>query len=77
MGLQLHALRRGRLTLYIFDEAEAYRKGNEETARILREEKGVTAGDLLTADSAEPKSVADYKAYGLYCRGVAKGPGSV
>ena len=28
-----------RLTLYIFDEAEAYRKGNEETARILREEK--------------------------------------
>ena len=66
-----------RLTLYIFDEAEAYRKGNEETARILREEKGVTAGDLLTADSAEPKSVADYKAFGLYCRGAAKPPGSV
>lgn len=66
-----------RLTLYIFDEAEAYRKGNEETARILREEKGVQPLDLLTADSAEPKSIGDYKAFGLYCRGAAKPPGSV
>lgn len=66
-----------RLTLYIFDEAEAYRKGNEETACILRDEKGVQPLDLLTADSAEPKSVADYKAFGLYCRGAAKPPGSV
>jgi PBSX family phage terminase large subunit len=66
-----------RLTLYIFDEAEAYRKGNEETAQILRDEKGVQPLDLLTADSAEPKSVADYKAFGFYCRGAAKPPGSV
>ena len=53
------------------------RKDNEETARILREEKGVQPLDLLTADSAEPKSIGDYKAFGLYCRGAAKPPGSV
>ena len=32
---------------------------------------------MITADSAEPKSVADYRSYGLVCRGAVKGPGSV
>lgn len=66
-----------RMTLYIFDEAEAYRKGNEATVRMLKQEHGVTGRDLITADSAEPKSVADYKSFGLWCRGARKGPGSV
>lgn len=66
-----------RMTLYVIDEAEAYRKGNEATARILREEHGVVGSDLIIADSAEPKSVADYRSYGLWCRGAQKGPGSV
>ena len=66
-----------RMTLYIYDEAREYRKGNEATARILREEHGVTADDLITADSAEQKSVGDYKSFGLWCRGAIKGPGSV
>ncbi len=40
-------------------------------------EKGVTSADLITADNAEPKSVGDYRSYGLACRAVEKGPGSV
>lgn len=66
-----------RLTLYIYDELRLHKKGNEETARILREEKGVTADELIIADSADPKSIQDYRNYGFYCRGVEKGAGSV
>ena len=40
-------------------------------------EHGITAADRITADSAEKKSIADYKSYGLDCRGAIKGPGSV
>lgn len=65
-----------RNTLYIYDEATARRKGNRETASILLE-KGLSGTDRITADSAEPKSVGDYNAYGLYCRSAIKGPGSV
>ena len=38
---------------------------------------GVTGHDLITADSAEPKSVGDYKDYGSLCRSAVKGPDSV
>ena len=72
-GVQYDAARR---TLYIFDEATAYRASNLETAEIIRDH-GVNGSDLIIADSAEPKSVGDYKAYGLMCRGAKKGPGSV
>ena len=33
--------------------------------------------ELITADSAEPKSIADFKAYGCFMRPVEKGPDSV
>jgi PBSX family phage terminase large subunit len=34
--------------------------------------------EIVTADSAEPKSISDYKSYGGYgCRGAEKGPDSV
>ena len=65
-----------RRTLYIFDELQARKKGNRETADMLIAH-GITYADRITADSAEPKSVGDYKAYGLDCRGAAKGPGSI
>jgi phage terminase large subunit len=32
--------------------------------------------DLITADSAEEKSVQDYRSYGSLCRGAIKGPDS-
>ncbi len=67
-------------TLYIYDELTRRRTSNEDTAKLLIQ-RGVcqdTALDeLLTADSAEPKSCGDYRAAGLPCREAVKGPGSV
>lgn len=63
-------------TLYIFDELTRLRTSNRDTADLLLA-RGLTGADWLTADSAEPKSVQDYKAYGLGCRAAQKGPGSV
>lgn len=65
-----------RQTLYIFDELTEYKKGNEETADLLKK-RGLTREDRITADSAEPKSVADYNKLGLRCFGAEKGAGSV
>lgn len=72
-GVQYDAARG---TLYIFDELTRLRTSNRDTADLLLA-RGLTGADWLTADSAEPKSVQDYKAYGLGCRAAQKGPGSV
>ena len=40
-------------------------------------DRGLDRTALLTADAAEPKSCADYRAAGLPCRAAVKGPGSV
>lgn len=66
-----------RKILYICDEFRVNKMSNEETWKCLRALKGVTGDDLITADSAEPKSVADYKSYGALCRPAIKGPDSV
>ncbi len=65
----------GRQTLYIFDELTRRRTSNQDTAALVKGR--IPADELVIADSAEEKSVSDYKAYGLYCRGAEKGPGSV
>ncbi|MEG2096531.1 MAG: phage terminase large subunit [Pseudoflavonifractor sp.] len=65
-----------RRTLYIFGELTRYKEGNRKTADALLA-YGLTGADRITADSAEPKSVQDYKDYGLFCKGAIKGPGSV
>ena len=65
-----------RRTLYVFDEASANKMYNDATADLLKR-KGLTNHDLITADSAEPKSIADYNKYGLRCVGAIKGSGSV
>lgn len=65
-----------RQTLYIFDEARGNKMYNDVTAELLKK-KGMTSQDLITADSAEQKSVADYNKYGLRCVGAIKGQGSV
>lgn len=65
-----------RRKLYIFDEFHANKMSNELTWEALVE-KGVTSDDLITADSAEKKSIGDYKTYGAYIKGAIKGPGSV
>ena len=66
----------GQRRVIIFDELLAQKKGNRETADMLTEH-GITPADRITADSAEPKSVSDYRAYGFDCRGAIKGPNSV
>lgn len=63
--------------LYIYDEYRANKQSNAETWNNLVMQKGVTGTDLITADSAEPKSVGDYRDYGSLCRGAIKGPDSV
>lgn len=65
-----------RRTLYIYGELTAHKKSNRATADMLFE-YGLTEDDLITADSAEKKSCADYKEYGLWCKPAIKGPGSV
>lgn len=65
-----------RLTLYIFVEYRCNKQSNLQTANKLKE-LGITSSDLITCDSAEEKSVGDYRAYGLSARGCDKWPGSV
>lgn len=66
-----------RRTLYIYDEYRANKESNAATWNALVMLKGVTGQDLITADSAEPKSVGDYREYGSLCRPAIKGPDSV
>ncbi len=67
-------------TLYIFDELYLYKRGNYEAFQDLAEHmksRGMSiAGDRVTADSAEPKSVSDFRAWGGNVRGAIKGIGS-
>lgn len=79
-----------RMILYIFGEIRCNRKGNEETAQMIKDtfnrtwktsdgrevEESVFDSNII-CDSAENKSVADYKAFGLPARAAVKGPGSV
>ena len=64
-------------TLYIFDEFVVNKMRNQDVWNALKEEKGVTEDDIITADSAEPKSIGDFRSYGSAMRGAEKGAGSV
>lgn len=65
----------GRRTLYIFDELTRHRTSNQDTAALVKAR--IQPDELVIADSAEEKSVSDYRSYGISCRGAEKGPGSV
>lgn len=65
------------MTLYIFEEFRTNKMRNPDTAKVLKDEYGVTRYDVVTCDSAEQKSVSDYRAYGINARGAEKGPDSV
>lgn len=64
-------------TLYIFDEFVVNKMSNQNVWNYLCEEKGVTNDDLIIGDSAEPKSIADFRRYGSMMRGAEKGKDSV
>lgn len=65
--------------LYIFDEYRTYGTRNIEIFDALYKgkDKHIGMNELLTADSAEQKSIADFKAYGAFIRAAEKGPDSV
>src|SRR5574344_131952 len=68
-------------TLYIFDELYLLKYGNFEAYNELKkhmETQGQDIGrDRITADSAEPKSIADFRKFGADMRGAIKGRGSL
>lgn len=77
-----------RMTLYIFGEYRAWKTSNKDLYNVLYgtlDDKGkvidpglgMTPADTLICDSAEPKSVADFREYGASARGAEKGPESV
>lgn len=67
-----------KLDLYIFDEYTTVKTRNEDVFNILYDElHKVRKDELVIADSAEEKSIADFKAFGAWIRGADKGPDSV
>lgn len=64
-------------TLYIFDEFVINKMSNIDVWEYLKTNKGVTNDDMIIADSAENKSIGDFRSYGSSMRGAEKGPGSV
>jgi phage terminase large subunit len=65
---------RMRKTLYIFDELYETKLTNDLLAQEVKKRIG---GDLVTCDSAEPKSIAELQRYGVNARGAKKGKDSV
>ena len=64
--------------LYIFREYNTLRKRNKDVFDELYDElKLVSRDEQVIADSAEQKSIDDFKAYGAFIRGAEKGPNSV
>ena len=62
-------------TIYFLDENYVLKTKNEDTAKWIKD-KGYNDYNI-TCDSNEPKSVNDYRDYGLPARPAVKGPGSV
>lgn len=67
-------------TLYIFNELYLNKQGNYEAFQTLSEYMETCgmniARDRITADSSEPKSIADFRTWGGNVRGAVKGIGS-
>ena len=67
-----------RRDLYIFREHNTHNTRNEAVFNeIYNVRKICNLQDLVTADSAEKKSCADFRAYGAFVRDAEKGPDSV
>lgn len=66
---------RARETIYLMDEIYQKKLTNEASGNIIIQRGYKDA--YITCDSAEPKSVADYRAMGLPAKAAVKGPGSV
>lgn len=65
---------KARKRLYICDEIEAVDLLNSESAPMVKQKAG---RERVICDSAEPKSVSEYKTLGVYAKGAKKGKGSI
>lgn len=65
---------RPRKTIYVYDELYEYGLTNDRLAESVI---GLIGNDLVTCDSAEPKSIAELKQYGVNARPAVKGKDSV
>lgn len=61
--------------LYIFDEIYKCGLSNVKAARLIGDRK--ISGGIIICDSAEPKSIRDFRERGLRVRGARKGPDSI
>ena len=66
---------KARETIYLLDEIYENKLTNEESAKRVKERK--YNDTYITCDSAEPKSIADWRALGMPAKAAVKGPGSV
>lgn len=66
---------RTRETIYLLDEIYENKLTNEASAKKILDRGYKDA--YITCDSAEPKSAADFRAFGLPAKEAIKGPGSV
>lgn len=64
-----------RKTVYLLDEGYEKMVSNEYTAAIVKAK--TRPGDMVVCDSAEPKSITDYRDMNIDARPVKKGAGSV
>lgn len=72
--IRVHYDRRSE-TIYVIDELYVNKWSNTSTAEWIKKKKYTDA--YITCDSAEPKSVADFRASGLPAKEAVKGAGSV
>jgi phage terminase large subunit len=63
-----------RKRLYVCDEIEAVGLLNNESAPMVKEKVG---NDLVICDSAEPKSVSEFRTFRVNSKGAKKGAGSI
>lgn len=66
---------RQRETIYFIDEIYGNKMSNETTAGIIKSRQYTDA--YITCDSAEHKSTADFRSFGIPAKDAIKGPGSV
>lgn len=64
-----------RRRLFIFDEIYKVGLSNRKAAELIK--KKDPEHKIIVADSAEPKSIAEMKTYGIKIKGAKKGPDSV
>ena len=66
---------KARETIYVIDECYQQKFSNERSAQWIKDH-GYN-DTWITCDSAEPKSIADYRSMGINAKEAVKGPGSV